>query len=136
MNIHAQRLMNVSRALRETPKPKRFDMGKFGNPCGTPACALGHYAVRTDMQSTFRLSFWTGDLKVRGQEVDFDGPQICHHFGITEGEAALLFGPSGCNDAQFPEDAAAYIEAFVTVKWPTKREPGLVKLVEQLELSR
>ena len=59
--IYRQRLLNVVRALRESPKPKAFSMDWYGYgpneafPCGTPQCALGHYAAREDLQDFLRL---------------------------------------------------------------------------------
>src|SRR6187551_2522759 len=51
--VQYKRLMNVAKALRESPNAGRFDMGCYihsgseeegeKNWCGSPACALGHY---------------------------------------------------------------------------------------------
>lgn len=64
-----RRLLNVARALRESPNPKAFTMLRFvhgddsfsntvgsaADWCGTPACALGHYGSRTDLQKIVKI---------------------------------------------------------------------------------
>jgi hypothetical protein len=55
------RLLNVAKALRDAAEAKKFfcmrDIAIVRDDCGTPACALGHYAARRDLQATFELSF-------------------------------------------------------------------------------
>lgn len=132
MNVFEKRFANAVIALRETRHPESFRMGDYGNAdmtsgffrtkeadsCGTPYCVLGNYAFRTDLQRSFDL--WKGGLCVGRTVVRYDGAEVMAHFGITEEEANDLFGPSGCNDAQSPEEAIEYIEAFVAKKWPAK----------------
>jgi len=127
MNVHAQRLLNVARSLKESRAPAKFDMGTYGHSRGTPACALGHYAARTDLQNVLFLS-GTGDLmqanKARGGFVrtDYDDSLILSHFGLTDKEVTEIFGCEGCGEATNPEDAAAYIENFVAEKWPDAKK--------------
>ncbi len=147
----AQRLVNVANALRDADlnhwffdmdswgyDPKRFNLGERGNPkftmpenevdfidehkCGTPACALGHYAVRPDLQGKFKLTK-EGNLRMRtesrpvlGEEVDLGSLQMHQYFGISYDEAQELFAHDGCDDAQTPLAAARYIERFVRSK--------------------
>ena len=130
MTVHAQRLLNVARALDESALPGKFTMCLYGykgkrrgflllhRDCGTPACALGHYAFRTDLQKSFRLDT-RGDLVFgRSTEIDYDSSEILVHFGITRAEAETLFGRQGCNDAQSAAEASVYIREFVARKWP------------------
>lgn len=128
--IYRQRLLNVVKALRETSRPERFDMGRWGGFCGTPACAIGHYAARRDLQRTFSLSFWRGKLKVRGDRPAY--PEISTHFGITDMEATELFGTRGCLDAQTVDEAIPYIEAFVERKFPIAQDSSYKKFREEL----
>ena len=125
MTIYRQRLLNVARALREAPRPEQFYMGAFARPCGSPACALGHYAARTDMDQPFSLGAdsclwfegrWVSSLALFNR-------LIPEHFGITSREADQLFYGDGCGRAQTPEQAIAYIENFVEKKWPTDIVP-------------
>lgn len=115
----AQRLLNVSTALRESPIPvKDFTMKKYGNECGSPACALGHYAVRHDLQQKFNLDEW-GDLAYsRGTKdmADYDDEEIHSYFGITGDESSLLFSGLGCDQAKTPLQAAQFIERFLREK--------------------
>lgn len=84
--------------------------------CGTPACAMGHYAARTDVQRSFYLSGEGKVLNASTQSkfrVDADaGTSMREHFGITDGESSDLFGSSGCGDAKRPKEAARFIEKF------------------------
>lgn len=115
MNVYRNRLLNVAVALREAKHPKRFKMEDWGGLCGTPHCALGHYAVRRDLQTTFSLNL-IGNLRSQGQRWRWE--DIICHFGISDGEASSLFGTFGCGDAQNPKEAVRFIEDFVARKWP------------------
>lgn len=113
MTFRADRLANVSRALRESPAPERFTMRRFTNQCGSPACAFGHYAARADLQQAFYLDTHGSPLSIDGEHfVD----TIKTHFGIDELETTELFGGFGCDNAQTPEAAAAYIDCFIERK--------------------
>lgn len=121
--VYRERLLNVARALREDPDPSNFSMRTFGK-CRTPACALGHYASRRDLQQAFylRRDGWLGmkdSSGKRGREArGIDDPFVHEHFGINHAESDDLFGRSGCGGALAPFQAADYIEAFVASKYP------------------
>jgi len=115
---HAKRLLNVAHALRESPVPENFTMFFYGKSCGTPACAFGHYAFRTDLQRKFRLKFSLSEPVYvvdndDGFIVHYDSNQVGAHFGIRAHEAEELFGFGGCGGALTPKEAARYIERFV-----------------------
>jgi hypothetical protein len=139
--IHQKRLLNVAKALRDAAKvpllKKVFTMQIFGwdrqakvgdkivdldqkpdNTCGTPACALGHYAARTDLQRAFKLKH--GDVQTTSGSPDVSG--VCYeHFGLLElwghgDEWIELFADNGCGGATTPLQAAKYIEKFVARK--------------------
>ncbi len=124
---YRERLLNVAKALREAPIPEAFHMRWFTHsdrqqqfPCGTPMCALGHYAARTDLQSEFLIDSW-GTM----QAIDEKGEPHCDrmkaaqiHFGLTDKELEEIFEIHGCGDAQTPMQAAQYIEGFVARKYP------------------
>ena len=119
-----KRLFDVAKACREAPDPKQFNMGLYFHNCGTPSCAIGHYAAREDLHSGAvvfvngvilirRSSMWS----IRGQE----------YFGIALRELNELFEATGCGrtwDEETQEygpsitnnQAAEYIEAFVARK--------------------
>ena len=129
---HMDRLLNVAEVLREAhEKEWDFDMGHFGtgqgeasNPdqfkvlkqrgCGTPGCALGHYAV-SGLQDVFKLDR-QGVLTAEWLGVVDSGkivPAAKDHFGITSDEYTELFCSEGCNNAHTALEAAQYIENFV-----------------------
>lgn len=120
--IQKKRLLNVARALRESKVPKDFSMACFVNDCGTPACALGHYASRRDLQREFDLTD-TGavcnsdGLKVRVGSLILDWlGDALPHFGLSPRETSELFTGDGCGNAKTVKQAARYIERFVARK--------------------
>ena len=109
----AQRLLDVATSLRDNPRSPTFYMGRFGFDCNTPCCALGHYAVRRDLQRVFVLND-DGDLfATRACEMGHDTRAVLAHFGITYYEANELFAEDGCDNADTPIQAAKYIERFL-----------------------
>lgn len=123
IEIGNQRLLNVARALRESNKPEKFTMHLYGySDCGTPACALGHYAVRTDLQDIFQLvrSNNVGSLLTiiktglihHDNGIDEDNI-VRSHFAISYSDGCRLFSFYGCNRAKTPIEAATFIENFV-----------------------
>ena len=109
--VHSKRLLNVAKALRESPQPIMFSMRRFVQHCGTPMCALGHYACRLDLQRTFRIK--NRCLTVDGDDIGFDSVKVETHFGISGRECEDLFDAIGCDNAQTNIQAAEYIEGFV-----------------------
>lgn len=129
--IQRKRLLNVAKALRESKKPKAFTMDGFihspwdvvrGFDCGTPACALGHYASRRDLQKVLYI----GKAQARPEVLmrlsgsseicTINTDKILEHFGITYDESEELFGAVGCGHAKTAIQAAKYIERFVKRK--------------------
>ena len=113
--IHRKRLLNVAKALRESANPKAFSMEFFAwggrwilHPCGTPACAVGHYAARRDLQRTFRIT--------KNGSLPFADEDSYSHFGIDGEEYDALFSAVGCGNAKTTTQAARYIERFVKRK--------------------
>jgi len=140
----ARRLLNVARALREYEHPERFDMNcyvynyeylamegkleKHEDWCGTPGCALGTYASRSDLQRVLRINECI-TIDVHGNRINqpvmvlaskpnftADYNDVLEHFGINDEEAEELFDHGGCGNAQTPIEAAKYIENFVAKK--------------------
>lgn len=137
MNIYRQRAQNLIRALRESPDPSKFSMGSFCQPCGTPACVLGHCAARTDLQDAFLLDqseYAFGHILHTADRSGAIGMEYCPallaHFGITEGDAHALFSSYGCGLARTAHEAIAYIEGFIARKWP--EEAPAQKLIAEL----
>lgn len=118
LNVTA--LRNVCRALRESPDPEAFTMCSYAHECGTPACCLGHYALRHDLQNVFKLSAMRRlklvDWTKGGKDIEFDDEPVLEHFGINTKESFELFSGTGCNYAGTPEAAAQFIENFIKEK--------------------
>ena len=134
--IQAQRLLNVAKALREAPRPEAFTMQYYINPrderrpekedtlCGTPACALGHYAARTDLQDLLEIQvvravnqfFDRTVMTYRGIPYSrpcYDSGKVMEHFGLSFRGVSEIFAEDGCEDAHTALGAAEYIERFV-----------------------
>lgn len=122
--MNKERLLNVAKALRESPNPQQFNMGRVTNPCGTPGCAIGHYVARHDLQSEFLPippddihmtdTGGTGHVRLRdGSAIYFTSKRLLRHFDVENDEYEELFGGDGCGDAKTPIEAAEYIERFV-----------------------
>lgn len=125
MKVFKQRLLNVARAVRESPAPSRFDMGVELHPCGTPSCAWGHYIVRRDLQQEF-IPIMDGPMRgcvtVGSDALQYNcfGSAAQKHFGLSENEIRELFSPFGCGGAgNNLFKAVTYIEGFAERKWPT-----------------
>jgi hypothetical protein len=130
MNVHAERLLNVARALREAPDNGNFTMefycwsGKEFD-CGTPACAIGHYAARQDLQRLFFIDehgalmvhYPNGDWNIIVSSDPYNPSVPLQHFGITHEEWGELFYIDGCGNAATAIEAAEYIEQFVAKKF-------------------
>jgi len=137
--VNFDRLENLIVALRDA-EPRNFCMDSYAS-CGTPACVLGHYAARTDLQSDFKLALGAhGDLVLlnlqTGRPDDYWSLHCQEHFGLSWDETEELFvsaecsgcqghgcdeclcsgEPSslaGCGGAKTPSEAIAYIRAFI-----------------------
>ncbi len=127
--IHRKRLENLARILREAAARKLdFDMGQWGFApdydhdkdeyvgCGTPACALGHYAARRDVQGRFNLTK-EGNVSILGRVTDsclLNNAAL--HFGMSNDDAVKMFGGNeydGHNKAKTPAGAAQYVERYL-----------------------
>lgn len=77
-----------------------YSQHAFTHPCGSPACALGHWSAAKHVARKRRnLPLMVVDA-VDEFALDFD-------------DACEIFGPLGCDYAQTAKDAAKYIRAFV-----------------------
>lgn len=115
-------LLNVARAVLEAPEPEHFDMTVYGRD-GKPCCALGHYAMRYDLQNIFAGIGTSSETFVNqyflisrrtGEAISQFDEDVIDHFGVIPNEMLELFGPCGCNYADTPQEAAQYIYDFVT----------------------
>lgn len=90
---------------------------RFVHPCGTPACALGHWVAHKYPKKVNHLK----DARQLGTII----VDICEKdFGIAQWAYSTwlkLFGPDGCKGAKTSIQAAAYIREFVTEKRATMK---------------
>jgi hypothetical protein len=121
-----ERLLRVAQACRESPHPQAFNMGMFVHACGTPACALGHYGARQDLQNVYRVirscRFGNDQRDMVAYDLEAarrgayrpDVDEVAYeHFELDYRQYTELFACDGCGGAQTPEQAADYIERFV-----------------------
>lgn len=123
-----KRLLKVAEALRSRKGPG-FTMGCFirgdlfdyttvpKSWCGTPGCALGHFAMRKD-QNLLRVRMRdeeTPELHFYGSDdsISVDDERLCDYFGLDGFALEELFGGTGCGNAKTRIEAARYIEKFV-----------------------
>jgi hypothetical protein len=118
------RLIKLAEAL-ESPLPKKlrksgrhYDQNRFVHPCGTPACALGYYARKSEgrfelkkvsyQDNAWHLIHKNYDMNIMsGAKEEFD---------ITLPEATELFGGTGCGNARNRKQAAQYVRDFISRK--------------------
>lgn len=86
---------------------RRWIWGK--NDCGTPACALGHWAANNqDRWEAYDID----QIRLKGRYGPIGSAK--QEFCLSDREVSELFGIDGCGNAQAdPRKAAAYIRNFV-----------------------
>jgi len=145
----AQRLLRAAKAVEESEVPKAFTMECFirGDACdvavekaiekgwcGTPACVLGHFASRPDLQRLLTIKYddCPSSVDYDAPSVDYDDPSLRFnlyyrddtefdffgdvnndYFGVNHLQFEALFGTHGCNNAKTPKEAAKFIRNFV-----------------------
>ena len=125
------RLLLVARALRESDRPQAFIMNRI-HTCGTPNCAFGHYVARRDLQQVFQFPLDECAQRIYEEThgnmnnsvlmgvwgatrlVFIWRHAIMDHFELNAEQCELIFGPTGCNDAETAVAAAEYIERYVS----------------------
>lgn len=80
--------------------------------CGTPACALGHWAAANPRR--FNYDAKGGSVRLRAYP-DISGVDEIGsiEFDITEAQGTELFDYNGCGEARTSKEAARYIRNFV-----------------------
>lgn len=123
--IYRKRFANLIRVLRDAQKSEdlraKFTMNQYGfsatttayDACGTPACAMGHYAFRKDVQRTFSLNTGGWVVAYDGHHIPDEASHFAEHFGISLDEVERLFGFEGCNNAKTPKQAADFLAAWL-----------------------
>jgi hypothetical protein len=96
-----------------------FSMYQYAHTCGTPSCVLGWLTVLGDRQP-FKLGPDPDDDSMQtllwadtGETISYYSKRFQDHFGLDVDEGYELFGSEGCDGAQTPDDAIAYIRNFM-----------------------
>jgi hypothetical protein len=120
-------ILDVADAEHRARGEKVYDQSNFVHQsCGTPACALGHYAAYS-RRWELEPSRW-GDIVPQLKNAppsDFIDQQVRAEFGIDFGEFRELFGVDGCGGAKTAKQAAKYIRKFVA-----RKDKELTKVVK------
>jgi hypothetical protein len=131
--MNKEHMLILVRANQEMEHPERFTMETYVHNdwqctrsdlpmewCGTPACLLGNFAARTDLQPLMCVVddslAWVEpipDDALTNGWLRYCDERICKFFDITEDEAAALFSVDGCDKATTRDAALAYVEDFM-----------------------
>lgn len=133
--MNREHMMVLVQANREMEHPERFTMETYVHNewhiarehlpmewCGTPACLLGNFGARSDLQPL--LCIKSGELEwcqssekeyndMEFMYVRYSDPRLLEYFDITEDEAADLLGPEGCDGAKTRDEALDYVESMM-----------------------
>lgn len=108
----------------------KYLQAMYRHKCGTPACAMGHYAANFSERIKWASTVLPRYIEyIRAREVSFnlDVPAFkilggewvsgtsaaVHEFCLTPEEGVELFGGTGCGGARSARAAAKYIRTFV-----------------------
>lgn len=143
-----RRLLELASLLEDIPtvhpeghELRGYDQMHLVHPCGSPACAWGHWMLSStdrleralanagDFHGGYR-QFWvtkegsTEKEMHRIATIEAARPE----FHLDKMECEELFGGQGCGNARTGSQAAAYIRRFVAERSPTERS-GLEALM-------
>lgn len=96
---HKANLLELATILDEVPNYE-YDPRYYRTDCGTPSCALGHWAARKRPELIWSVEFIPMHVWA---ELAYEA------FGSWWG----LFNSKGCGGAQTAKEAAAYIRDYV-----------------------
>lgn len=89
---------------------RRYNQSLFAYSCGTPACALGHWAAANPRR--WRLGFpEPPGLRSVLLRHPFRAARV--EFAMSDRDVTLMFGTGGCGCAKTGKQASRYIRRFV-----------------------
>lgn len=115
-------ILDVADALHRKRKEPTYNQERFAHPsCGTPACALGHYATHSRRWKLKRVEVGPNDVALwpllkQGSGDSFTDANEEFALDVYANESQELFGAMGCGEAQTAKQAARYIRRFVKRK--------------------
>lgn len=102
-------ILDTADELHAAKGEPTYQQSAYLHPCGTPACAMGHWAAANPDR-------WHIEPQDRSVNSIIGLPYVeavRQEFFINPSEEIDIFGMFGCDDALSAKDAAAYIRAFV-----------------------
>lgn len=123
-------ILDTADAEHRKKKEPVYNQMSMDHLCGTPACALGHWAFNNPRRWRYeRIALpavsWMDSkvpefyvevcLKARqsGSAWRLSFSEAANDFGITDMQADELFSGEGCGNARTAKQAARYIRKFV-----------------------
>lgn len=125
--VFRQRLLNAAQSVLDYDHsedrivPGEIYMGSYIKPCGAPACVLGHYCAREDLQDDFSVRYRgiiSRNANPNDNSLGFDSIEVRRHFDLRFDESHAIFGEYGCRNARHPEQVSEFIRDFVANKYP------------------
>lgn len=126
-----QRLLQLASMLEAVEQVKRLDNGNLQgydqaeilHPCGSPACAWGHWYVANRERINQEALGVVATTKLKdGSEVTWVGiEQAEREFSMDAYSRHAMFGANGCHRAVTGADAAKYIRSFVVERTQGER---------------
>jgi hypothetical protein len=86
-------ILDAADALHAERGEPAYDQTQFSHPCGTPACALGHWGHANPATWKFQSMGWWRHVDALPIH-HFDGAEL--DFELSAAEASELFGMWGC----------------------------------------
>lgn len=105
-------ILDVADAQHRKLREKTYSQLSFTHPCGTPACALGHYATNN------RRRGWSveGGCVVYGGRMLTEYTKVEQEFEVSRNDCKELFSAEGCGNSKTAKQAAKYLRKFVKRK--------------------
>jgi hypothetical protein len=108
-------ILDTADALHRKRGEPTYNQEDYAHSCGSPACALGHYAANT---RGFKLDRQWYEYFREDKLFTWDCGAD-EEFGLSYSEAMELFYYNGCGEAKTAKQAAKYIRSFVKRKGVT-----------------
>lgn len=107
-------ILDVADAAHRASHEPTYNQRCLRHECGTPACAIGHWAAHERSRWVFKR----GDgVRLKASNNMISVPNLMQDaatdFAITQLQAIELFENEGCGNARTAHQAALYIRKFV-----------------------
>lgn len=105
-------ILDVADAQHRKKKEPTYVQNATIHDCGTPACALGHWAAANKRR--FKYDRRSGIVALLDDPENIAVSVIgAREFDLSMGQAVELFSGWGCGEARTAKQAARYIRTFV-----------------------